>query len=263
MAKTLLLIILLGFSCGVYSQEKKQISIYTAVADTSPFVVPELSTEQLKKLLAADSALLFDARPHEEWAIGHLPGAINVAPKPGMPMSLYTSDVHEILSIVRGNKSKPLIIYCNGPFCEKTKRVTADLVKEGFTNVMRYQLGTPVWRATGNVLEVERHAVSYFKKDKTAVWIDARDSAVWNKQHLAGAVNLPFNRLSNKKNEGIIKQAKDDGRLPMHDHNTRILVFSDNIQHAAAVAQAITKEAFHNVSYYNGTYAELKNSVRK
>ena len=44
----------------------------------------------------------------------------------------------------------------------------------------------------------------------------------------------------------------------MHDHNTRIIVFANNGEEAAAVAMAITKEAFHNVNYYNGSYEEIK-----
>ena len=46
-----------------------------------------------------------------------------------------------------------------------------------------------------------------------------------------------------------MKQAKDDGRLPMDDHNTRIIVFGSNAKDARAVADAIAGEAFHNVSF--------------
>ena len=46
-----------------------------------------------------------------------------------------------------------------------------------------------------------------------------------------------------------MKQAKDDGRLPMDDHNTRIVVFGSSAKDARAVADAIASEAFHNVSF--------------
>ena len=36
----------------------------------------------------------------------------------------------------------------------------------------------------------------------------------------------------------IVKEAKDDGRLPMEDHNTRILVFGTSGEDARAVADA-------------------------
>jgi rhodanese-related sulfurtransferase len=260
MARALFFTILLPFSIGGYCQQGYT-SIYNALADTSSFAVPEISTQQLRKLIAAGSVLLLDTRPYEEWATGHLPGAINVAPKPGMPMSLYTSDVHEILRLVKGDKNKALVLYCNGPFCEKSKRVSTDLVKEGFTNVVRYQLGTPIWRATGNLLQVEKHGLTYFSNDNTVVWVDAREDTAYKRESLKGAVNIPFDHLTGNKNTGVIKEAKDDGRLPMNDHNTRIVVIANNAGEAAAVAAAITKEAFHNVIYFNGRYEEVKQTL--
>lgn len=247
--------------CGFGQKEANQSSIFNAIADTSFFIVPEISTHQLKKLIVEGSILLLDTRPHEEWASGHLPGAINVAPKPGMPMSLYTSDVEEILRLVKEEKSKALVLYCNGPFCDKSKRLSEDLVKTGFTNVVRYQLGTPFWRATGNVMEIEKDGLLYFHNDPTAVWIDARDSTEFNKSTIQNAVNIPFKSLTGKKNTGVIKKVKDNGRLPMHDHNTRIVVFGNNKEEAAAVAGALTKEAFHNVNYFIGSFVEAKQVI--
>jgi len=46
-------------------------------------------------------------------------------------------------------------------------------------------------------------------------------------------------------------------RLPMQDHNTRIIVFGTDGEQARAVATEIAKNAFHNVSYFGGTVEEL------
>jgi rhodanese-related sulfurtransferase len=264
MAKISLFLLLVVLQLYGYTQDVKQpLSIHDALADTTSFVVPDMSTQQLKKVMAAGSALLLDTRPFEEWARGHLPGALNVAPKAGMEMSLYTSDVDEILRLARGDKNKALVLYCNGPFCDKSKRLSADLVLEGFTNVLRYQAGIPVWQATGNVLQVEEPALTYFNKDKTVVWIDAREEDDFNKGSVKGAINIPFNKLTGHKNTGIIKEAKDDGRLPMLDHNTRIIVLADKVPEAVAVAEAIAREAFHNVYYYNGSVREARKAVNE
>ena len=56
----------------------------------------EVSTEALRRILTEKTALVLDARPFREYAVSHIPGAVNVAPKPGVPMSLYVSDVAEI-----------------------------------------------------------------------------------------------------------------------------------------------------------------------
>jgi rhodanese-related sulfurtransferase len=54
-----------------------------------------------------------------------------------------------------------------------------------------------------------------------------------------------------------VKAAKDDGRLPMEDHNIRLIVVGRDGTQAQAVAEAIAKEAFHNVAYFGGTFDTL------
>lgn len=214
---------------------------------------PEISTEELERLLAAAGVVLLDTRPHLEWALGHIPGALNVAPKPGMTMSQYTSDVVEIGRLVGGDKTRPLVLYCNGPFCGKSKRVSEELLAAGYTNVRRYQLGAPVWRALGGVMVMEPEGIRHvLAKDRTAVFIDARDPAEFSAGSLGDARNIPRSKVLPGKDVGEVKAAKDDGRLPMEDHNTRIIVFGRDAQQARAVAQAIVREAFHNVSYFDG-----------
>jgi superfamily II DNA or RNA helicase len=47
------------------------------------------------------------------------------------------------------------------------------------------------------------------------------------------------------------------GIARLEDHNTRIIVFGRDAEQARAVAEAIAREAFHNVSFFSGSYAEL------
>jgi rhodanese-related sulfurtransferase len=104
--------------------------------------------------LAEKSATVFDARPFSEYAVSHIPSAVNVSAKPGVPISLYVSDVAEIGRVVQDNKAAPIVLYCNGPFCGKSKRLAEELLAAGHTNVRRYQLGIPVWRALGGLTEI-------------------------------------------------------------------------------------------------------------
>jgi len=62
----------------------------------------EISTTALKNILADNSAIVLDARPHLEFAISHIPGAMNVAAKPGVAASMYVSDVAEVGRLVNG-----------------------------------------------------------------------------------------------------------------------------------------------------------------
>ena len=223
----------------------------------------EISTQELRQIINSGSALVLDARPPMEFAVSHIPGAKNVAPQPGRPAHLYISDVAEVGRLLGGAKDKTLILYCNGPFCGKTKRLGAELAGAGYTNVRRYQLGAPGWRTLASqAMQTELPALRYISGDKTAVWIDARDPTAFQAGTLTGARNIASGGLRPGKDEGVMKQAKDDGRLPMDDHNTRIIVFGSNPKDAQAVADAIASEAFHNVSFVAEPVKQVQRALR-
>lgn len=239
------------------------LSIYQATLLEPKQKTAELSTDDLKRILADRSALVLDARPFLEYAVSHIPGALNAAPKPGVPMSLYVSDVKEIERLVGGDRAKPLVLYCNGPFCSKSKRLSEELISAGFTDVRRYQLGMPVWRALGGLTQIEPEGTRYvLAGDRTAVFIDARDPEGSAAASLPGARNLPASGVKAGKDVGEVRKAKDDGRLPMEDHNTRIVVFGRDGAQARLVAEAILKEAFHNVAFFDGTFEAIQAAAR-
>ena len=213
----------------------------------------EVSTNELRKILAEKSATVFDARPVMEYSMSHIPGAINVSEKPGVPISQYVSDVAEVGRVVGNNRSAPIVLYCNGPFCGKSKRLSKELIAAGYTNVRRYQLGIPTWRALVGVTEIELAGVLHvLEKDKTAVFLDARGPEEFKAGSIPAARNVAV---------ADVKKAKDDGRLPMEDHNTRIIVFGRDGAQARAVTEAIAKEAFHNVAYFGGRFDDLRPKI--
>jgi len=218
----------------------------------------EVSTEELRRILVDGATTVFDARPPKEYALSHIPGALNVAGKPGVPMSQYVPDAGEIARALGGQQSAPIVLYCSGPFCGRSKRLSEELLDAGFTNVRRYQLGIPVWRALGGLTEIERDAVGYvYEMDRSAVFVDARDPEEFGSGTLPGAKNLASSKVTPEKDAGEVRIAKDDGRLPMEDHNTRIIVFGRDGAQAQVVAAAIIREAFHNVAFYGGTFESL------
>jgi rhodanese-related sulfurtransferase/DNA-binding transcriptional ArsR family regulator len=84
---------------------------------------------------------VLDVRPTEEFAAGHLPGAINV---PVDKLEAYLS---------RLPKKKEVIAYCRGPYCLMSFDAVARLRRRGF-KAKRLKDGFPEWRAAG--LPVER-----------------------------------------------------------------------------------------------------------
>ena len=238
-------------------------NIFQATVGESGQRTAEVSTEQLKRILADQSAVVLDTRPFREFAISHIPGARNVAAKPGVPMSAYVSDVAEIGRLIEGKRETPLVLYCNGPYCGKSKRLAEELLTAGYTNVRRYQLGIPVWRALGGLTEIEaeglRHVVA---NDRTAVLIDAREVDVFRTGSLPNARSIPRSGVLEGKDVGEVKRAKDDGRLPMEDHNTRLIVIGREVTEARYVAEALAREAFHNVAYFRGRFEEAQAVLR-
>jgi hypothetical protein len=63
------------------------------------------------------------------------------------------------------------------------------------------------------------------ERDGTAVFLDARDADTFALGSLPGARRLPLDEVT---------QAKDDGRLPMDDHNTRVVVVGADEHQARA-----------------------------
>lgn len=238
-------------------------NIHSATLAEAGQKTAEVSTEELRRILQEKSAVVFDVRPFREFALGHIPGAVNVAAKPGIPISLYVSDVAEIGRVLKGEKTRPIVIYCNGPFCGKSKRTATELLEAGFTNVRRYQLGIPIWRALMGVTQIEAEGARHvLANDRTAVFIDARDAKDFKTGSIVGAKNLPQSGLKPGKDVGEVKAAKDDGRLPMDDHNARIIVFGRSGEQARAVAEAIAQEAFHNVAFFDGDFEQFRSAVQ-
>jgi rhodanese-related sulfurtransferase len=253
----------LGF-CAPCASGQTGPNIQQAILMEPDQKTPEISTQEMRSILAEKSATVFDARPFREYAVSHIPGAVNVSAKPGVPVSLYVSDVAEIGRIVQDNRAARIVLYCNGPFCGKSKRLAEELLAAGYTHVQRYQLGMPVWRALGGLAEIEAEGVQYLReKDQTAVWIDARDPEEFSADPIPNARNLPLSGVKHGKDVGEVKKAKDDGRLPMEDHNTRIIVFGRDGAQARAVAAAIAQEAFHNVSYFAGSLETLRTAAAR
>ncbi len=207
----------------------------------------EVSTDELRQILLDSSAIVLDARPYEEYAVSHIPSARSVRGKRGTTPALYVADASEVMESLP-DLDQALILYCNGLYCGRSERFAEELLSLGYRNVSRYQLGAPGWRALGGVMQVERPALlRLLEQDKTSVLIDGRARAD-GKPRLRNAVSIPLREAS---------KAKDDGRLPMTDHNTRIFVVAGNGEEARNVAEAIVHDAFHNVTFFDGTIADL------
>ena len=235
---------------------------HAVLAEANP-KTPDISTADLERILGEGSATVLDTRPFREFAISHIPGARNLSAKPGVAMSLYVSDAAEVGRVVGGDRKAAIVLYCNGPFCGKSKRLAEELLAAGYSNVRRYQLGIPVWRALGGVTEIEPEGLAYvLAGDATAVLVDVREPDAFKAGTIARARSIPRSGVLDGKDVGEVKRAKDDGRLPMEDHNTRLIVVGSSAEDARDVARALAREAFHNVSYFPGPFDRARAAVK-
>ena len=95
---------------------------------------------ELMERLKADVVTVLDVRPEDEFALGHLPGAVNV------PLA----DLERRLSAL--DPAHEIIAYCRGPYCVLSYEAVAQLRARGF-KIRRLEDGYPEWRAAGLPVE--------------------------------------------------------------------------------------------------------------
>ena len=217
---------------------KARPSAYEATLEEQGQKTPQVSTDELRAMLAKGGAILFDARPTEEYATAHIPGSLNLDEK---QLGRFTQSFPD--------RATSIVLYSNGPFCDLARLRSEDLLRLGYTRINRYQLGLPVWRALGNTSETSLQGFRQVVRDGNAVIVDARSGA----QYAVGTVPGALTILA-----GEVSKAEKDRRLRYYDHSTRMIVFANNAGEARAVAEEFSRNAYSNASYFGGTYEELK-----
>jgi len=211
----------------------------------------EVSTEEQRRILAEGSAVVLDSRKHAEYVAGHIAGARNVSLPADAPPSEFVAAVAQL---VGGDKSKPLVLYCNGPHCQASRQLADQLLAAGFANLRRYQLGIPMWRTLSGPVEIELEGIlRVYKIDQTAVFLDARSAEEFARGSLPATHNVPADRLAT---DGLRKAP-----MPNGDFNTRIVVLGRDFTQARGLADAIGRTPYQNVSYFPGAYDALAAAV--
>jgi rhodanese-related sulfurtransferase/DNA-binding transcriptional ArsR family regulator len=98
---------------------------------------------ELADRLRAGLVTVLDVRPEDEFALGHLQGAINI------PLGQLKRRLGEL------DHNKEIIAYCRGSYCVLSYEAVAALRSRGF-KVRRLEEGFPEWRAAGLPVETGR-----------------------------------------------------------------------------------------------------------
>jgi len=112
---------------------------FSAIALANYYAVIDHS--ELKTLVDADARtfLLIDARNPEEYCESHTPGAIKI------PVKKF----ERLTDLLPANKNMRLIFYCNGIKCGKSKKAAKQANDLGYTNILVFAEGMPVWEELG------------------------------------------------------------------------------------------------------------------
>ena len=100
-----------------------------------------VSRDELLDRMRDGLVTLIDVRPEDEFAAGHLPGAINIPPRQ-LERRLAALPIEQ-----------EIVAYCRGPYCVLSFEAVAALRDRGF-NVRRLEDGYPEWRAAGLPVEL-------------------------------------------------------------------------------------------------------------
>ena len=100
-----------------------------------------LTKEELaKRLRRKDNLLVLDVRPAQEYAAGHLPGAVSI------PVAELKRRLSEL------PKNKEIVAYCRGSFCAFAPEAARYLDKKGYRTRL-LDGGLPDWEAAGLPVE--------------------------------------------------------------------------------------------------------------
>ena len=95
-----------------------------------------ITREELLQRSRSGEITILDVRPHDEFALGHLPGAMNI------PLRELEARLAEL------DPAQEIVAYCRGPYCVLSYDAVAALRARGF-KVRRLEDGLPEWRAAG------------------------------------------------------------------------------------------------------------------
>lgn len=95
-----------------------------------------ISREDLAARIAEGSVTVLDVRPADEFAAGHIPGALNAA----------LAEIERIIPSL--DPATEIVAYCRGPYCVYAHQAVSALRKLGLT-ASRLDGGMPEWREDG------------------------------------------------------------------------------------------------------------------
>ena len=120
----------------VGERRRAEVSRITAGYFDARDAMEPISRAELQARVRDGVVTVLDVRPREEYALGHVAGALCV------PLDELDARLAEL------DPTQEIVAYCRGPWCVLSFEAVAMLRARGFT-VRRLEAGYPEWRAAG------------------------------------------------------------------------------------------------------------------
>ncbi len=186
---------------------KYTITSYQITADGYGLV----NTNGLKGILdRGEKITIFDARNPEEYQEVHIKGALS------LPVKKFNQYAH----LLPEDHSKRIVFYCNGIKCGKSKKAAKKALSIGYTKVLVYIEGMPVWEEKGMPIyagpDYEKRITTtkmlptnldkLLKSGTNFTIVDVRDPEEFAEGHIPGSINIPAPTFATQS--GILDKKK-------------------------------------------------------
>lgn len=198
-----------------------------------------LSTDELSRLVDSSRTLtLVDARTPEEYDEAHIKGAVNI-PEKGFDTASKQ---------LPAEKTRLVVIYCNGVKCGKSRKVAKLVAPLGYSNIAIYGDGFPVWEEKGlpikpgpgygariqtRMIKPAEIKALVLAAAKDVVIVDVRDDIEYGEGHIPSAINIPVEQF-----------AARSGVLPKE---SRIIVYCNTGSRSYNAYRKLVKLAYPNI----------------
>lgn len=208
----------------------------------------KVSTAELQALVGGKTPFtLVDARTKEEFEEAHIVKAINVSEKGFEKESAQ----------LPADKGSLVVFYCNGVKCGKSKKVALKAEAIGYSNIVLYTEGFPVWEEKslpiapgpgyGKKIETVRlkpadldQLIKAGKQDY--VLVDVRDEMEFEEGHIPTAINIPAETFAVKS--GVLPKEK------------KIIVYCNTGSRSYIAYRKLGKLAYPN--FFQALFSEWK-----
>jgi len=210
--------------------------------------------QQMVFIVSNDQLTVVDARRHQDYDEGHIPGAFS------MPEDDFERLYAEFNAWV--HESERIVVYCQGGDCESSINLAWKLKGRGYADIMHYTGGFHEWEEAGQEIEygpweppfedapliqVDLGLMNTMMAEG-AIAIDLRDPVSFEAGHIRGAVNIPAG-YSGDPAEALGDEVYSDTDLLLYGE-------AEDWDAAGELANVLRSIGFTGAHFYPGGYQE-------